>query len=1150
MGVPSFYRWLCRKYPRVAVNAVEKQPTTSGNMQIPVDTTLPNPNGFEIDNLYLDMNGIIHPCCHPEHGAAPPTEEDMIARVFEYIDRIFAIARPRKILYMAIDGVAPRAKMNQQRQRRFRAAQERLESAGIESFIREDFITKGKKELLPPPKGEVWDSNVITPGTLFMAKLSEALHYYIVSRFENDPAWKDIKVVFSDARVPGEGEHKIMEFIRNQRSQDGYNPNTSHCLYGMDADLIMLALSSHEPHFYIIREVVLEATDRKCFICGKLGHTAGQCRGINNDALTSTSSNGDEYNVLPAIESYEPESDPLPPGLVPFQFLKIAVLREYLNHDLTVDVPFWNLERAIDDWILLCFFVGNDFLPHMPSLEIREGAIDLLAQIHRRVVQQCGGFLSDNGYIDPDRIAILIQAIGEVEDVILKRRGTMNKRQQQRSLNNQQNQLQFDHKKKSTFDESTNQGGANIQFVNKRHHSQITDGEAKDEESKSIDNENDIGVGMNSNTEAANEMKKKLKLSRTTKVIPAASIGIAEKMIKGDDTDDDKGDEVVTLPVPQENTASTDELNHSLTPIQKEGLTKAQILLSAGSTIKTVEEFNTFMEKLNKLKELGNDPEDKILYGEFGYRDRYYAMKLGLNRNNDKHTSSLTHIMKSYAQGLSWVFQYYFNGCPSWSWYYPYHYAPLARDLDMTDAYDLDIKKDRRIFTPFQQLLSVLPSASSHALPPSFANLMLDPNSQICDFYPEEFGLDLNGKRYNWQGVVLLPFIDENRLVRVAEKAAEDISNEETERNTLGVTYLYIHKTNSLRHAVLGLQNRGLELNIDDPVKEREMAAEGSRDCIEINAARDDLSGYLSPMYNAKSPTTPCSAPFHKKKFPTISNPSVYSLTYRLAKDLPHKSELLPDLIPPSSILGPLDFQENSRRRKDFRENTLESLATFLFRSRASMEQKIATSQLLYQVYQETNPKNKFSGKIQDLSTDGYDKQLDFHRQQAAYARTNKVFYDSYGNIIERPSIQDGVANAGRQSYPPRYGNRDDHYSNRDGRYNNNRNDQYNNRGDRYNSKNNQYNNQRQGQYQYNNNQGNQQYQQHQQHQHQHNDHQYPPTHSNNRHGGSYNHNYNQPGHYGAAPPQQNVQDPNRPFSFSPPPSNGYSASRPNNRFQ
>jgi 5'-3' exoribonuclease 2 len=102
MGVPAFFRWLSTKYPKTIAGVVEELPKDVDGEEIPADTTGPNPNGEEFDNLYLDMNGIVHPCSHPEDKPPPRNEEEMMTEIFKYTERVVNMVRPRKLLMIAV----------------------------------------------------------------------------------------------------------------------------------------------------------------------------------------------------------------------------------------------------------------------------------------------------------------------------------------------------------------------------------------------------------------------------------------------------------------------------------------------------------------------------------------------------------------------------------------------------------------------------------------------------------------------------------------------------------------------------------------------------------------------------------------------------------------------------------------------------------------------------------------------------------------------------------------------------------------------------------------------------------------------------------------------------------------------------------------
>ncbi|KAL3152052.1 hypothetical protein ABBQ32_001163 [Trebouxia sp. C0010 RCD-2024] len=832
------------RYPHIVEDVIEEEAQTVNGVDIPIDTSQPNPNETEFDNLYLDMNGIIHPCFHPEDRPAPTTETEVFLTIFDYIDRLFAMVRPRKLLHMAIDGVAPRAKMNQQRSRRFRAAQdteEKISARPLKHFqafldqlhvlqekeearLREEFAKQGIK-IPVKEKSELFDSNTITPGTPFMHRLSVALQYYIHCRLNKDSGWKNITVILSDANVPGEGEHKVMGYIRQQRNRPGWNPNTKHCLYGLDADLIMLALATHEPHFAILREIVFQVNQ---------DHAQPRAQMVSRD---------DAGKEIP-VEQVEIAKKP-------YQFLWVSILREYLAFEFKPEVPLsfeWDQERVYDDFVFMCFFVGNDFLPHMPTLEIREGAIELLMHVYKMELPKMG-YLTSGNKVDLKHVEHFISVVGAFEDQIFQKRARLLQRQKQRrerdkaNKPHQQGQGQGHAGSKwkaavpnASFTASlqpvgNHQSGktAMVTPTGQAPHIPFHLGPTQAVMDTPTPTDGMPGFGgagasvqpppglglppglpqPTSNMHAAQQLKGHLMKGGTQAqenggTGEAESTGEAETASKRRRRSDDP--DVAAAAVDADGAPADGPhptKGHSVTGTKSDVPSEAAFwnaledakdvipdddaLLGNGTSApdaeialddtepteeqvekrkEAEESFKAQMETMAKEKGDMFDTmvvdEAKIRLGEEGWKQRYYQEKMGTAP--EEQAEVVRDMVQKYVEGLCWVMSYYYDGVASWTWFYPYHYAPFASDL--VRLTELDIKFEMgEPFKPFNQLMGVFPAASAHALPKEYQKLFIDPESPILDFYPKTFAVDINGKRFAWQGVALLPFIEEERLL-------------------------------------------------------------------------------------------------------------------------------------------------------------------------------------------------------------------------------------------------------------------------------------------------------------------------------------------------------------------------------------------------
>jgi len=357
MGIPKFYKWLRRRYPLI-VGKVESE-----------DDIPP------IDNLYLDMNGLVHMVVHgntmerhilTSQMVYSGHTEELWCEIFRYIDELVHLVGPRKLLFLALDSVTPVAKMTQQRARRLRDAKSLRD---MDELAKQNDVDK------------LFDLNAISPGTEFMGQLNEKIDFFLQKKVTEDPFYQRIKIIFSNSNIPGEGEHKIMEFLRHYKHSPEYDPNARHCVYGLDADLIMLALVSHEPHMIILREIVEQQSLK-----------AKSLKGINRPVLTKR---------------------------VKHEILYVSVLREYFEIEYSVlkpKLPFkFDLERIIDDFIFFSLFVGNDFVPYLYTIDINYGSLDEIIRIYKEVLPEMGDYVTLAGEIQWSCAEKIFKRVGQSE---------------------------------------------------------------------------------------------------------------------------------------------------------------------------------------------------------------------------------------------------------------------------------------------------------------------------------------------------------------------------------------------------------------------------------------------------------------------------------------------------------------------------------------------------------------------------------------------------------------------------------------------------------------------------------------------------------------------------------------------------------------
>lgn len=336
MGIPAYMSYIIKNYSNI-INTYKNQIK----------------NNISFDCLYMDCNSIIYDVYNQilkEEVIYDNIEKTILLLVIQKIEHYISIINPKKGLIIAFDGVAPLAKMEQQRTRRYKSWH--MTTFGI---------------LKEPSKKYDWSTSSITPGTKFMNTLSATMKKHFTNK---EKKYNIKKIIVTGSDEVGEGEHKIFQYIRDT---DHIQDNVF--VYGLDSDLIMLSIFHYNlcNNIYVFRE---EFEFKKS-------------------------------NINVVAEQSE------------LMFLNIQKLSESILMEMGYN---HNDKNRIYDYILMCFLLGNDFLPHTPSLNLRTNGIQHLLETYKKYIGKYNDrFLiyKDTNKIQWKWFKLFIEKLAEKEHLLI-----------------------------------------------------------------------------------------------------------------------------------------------------------------------------------------------------------------------------------------------------------------------------------------------------------------------------------------------------------------------------------------------------------------------------------------------------------------------------------------------------------------------------------------------------------------------------------------------------------------------------------------------------------------------------------------------------------------------------------------------------------